>query len=578
MAEQLLIDLEALDRYRTLSREQLERLAKITSKLRQIDLFDALSDADLAIIAEKGRVVKYECGDLIIRKGDTTKTFYVIVRGQVRVWDKGESGATRLLNFHSQGDFFGEMAPLNDAPRAANVDVVDDVELVTFDVGGFERIVQHQQIGEYLRSWGQERILKSNQHFEGKHWDEISIVLAHKSWFALLYMTLIPGAISLVTLATCILLIMLSDVSPKITASLALAVLVGMGLWMFWMYEDWRNDDLIVTSKRIVHIERILVPPFPIERHEASIDQIQDITTRSHGLWTYLFRCHTLEIKTAGAGTIVFPYLDRANDIRGEIFRARDLARVRRMGEERSRIRHKLLTELERPATQVLLMDSGEEQYVTPELEGIRKFLDYFIPRMRIIKRDRIIWRKHWLILVREAGPAAVFCLLSLVTLAVGFIRPGALHQFPLYLTATIPASALLITWCWYLWSYDGWRNDVYIVTDERIIDIEGSPFHIRKESRTEGTFDVIQNTDYSSPSWFFRILRIGDVTIDTAAKQQAFTFDSVPRPEEVQQEIFKRLTAFREKRAVEAAERQYAEFTKWFGTYHRSVLEQKEQ
>ena len=578
MAEQLLIDLKALTRYQTLSREQLERLAKITSKLRQIDLFEPLSDADLAIIAEKGRVIRYECGDLIIRKGDTTKTFYVIVRGQVRVWEKGESGVARLLNIHSQGDFFGEMALLDDAPRAANVDVVDDVELVTFDVDGFDRIIQHQQIGDYLRTWGQERIFKSNQHFEGKHWDEISIALAHKSWFALLYMTLLPGTLSLVTLVTCVLLVTFSNVSSKVTASLALAILVGMGLWIAWMYEDWRNDDLIVTSKRIIHIERILVPPFPIERHEASINQVQDITTRSHGLWTYLFHVYTLEIKTAGAGTIAFPYLDHADDIRDEIFRARDLARVRRMGEERSRIRHKLLTELERPATQVMSMDSGEKPSVTPELEGIRKFVDYFVPRMRIIKRDQIIWRKHWLVLVREAGPAAVFCLLSLIVLAVGLIRPGAVHRLPLYLTSTIPAVALLITWCWYLWSYDGWRNDIYIVTDERIIDIEGSPFHIRKESRTEGTFDVIQNTDYSSPNWLFRILRIGNVTIDTAAKQHAFTFDSVPRPEEVQQEIFKRLTAFREKRATEAAERQYAEFTKWFGTYHRSVLEQKEQ
>ena len=145
MAEQLLTDLKALTRYQTLSREQLERLAKITSKLRQIDLFEPLSDADLAIIAEKGRVIRYECGDLIIRKGDTTKTFYVIVRGQVRVWEKGESGVARLLNIHSQGDFFGEMALLDDAPRAANVDVVDDVELVTFDVDGFDRIIQHSR-------------------------------------------------------------------------------------------------------------------------------------------------------------------------------------------------------------------------------------------------------------------------------------------------------------------------------------------------------------------------------------------------------------------------------------------------
>jgi hypothetical protein len=45
-----------------------------------------------------------------------------------------------------------------------------------------------------------------------------------------------------------------------------------------------------------------------------------------------------------------------------------------------------------------------------------------------------------------------------------------------------------------------------------------------------------------------------------------------------VQQEIFKRLTAYREQQQREAAERRYAELTKWFGTYHRSVVEQKEQ
>jgi uncharacterized membrane protein YdbT with pleckstrin-like domain len=141
-----------------------------------------------------------------------------------------------------------------------------------------------------------------------------------------------------------------------------------------------------------------------------------------------------------------------------------------------------------------------------------------------------------------------------------------------------VPLIAIVATFVWYLWNYDEWRNDIYIVTDERIIDIEGSPFHLKKESRTEGTFDVIQNTDYNSPNWLFRILRIGDVTIDTAAEKNAFTFTSVARPEEVQQEIFKRLTAFREKRAQEQAERQYAEFTKWFGTYHRSVMDHKEQ
>jgi hypothetical protein len=525
MARELLEELRTIERYRRVPPARLEQIANITAKLRKAKLFEPLSTAELAYIAEKGRSVEYKCGDKIIAKGDTDKTFYVIVKGQVRVWVGDDSGVPHLLNYHWTGDFFGEMAPLNDEPRAANVDVVDDVELIAFDLEGFERINKHSQISSYLSTWSHERIEKSNQPFEGKHWDEISIIVAHKSWFALARVVLFPATVILLTLATFGLLVAYSRVSFELLVSLVVAVTVGMGLWIFWMYEDWRNDDLIVTSKRVIHIERVLVPPFPIERHEASLFQVQDITTRNLGLWTSLFNVQTLEIKTAGAGTIQFPYLDSADDIRNQIFEARVLARARRQGQDYSHIRQKLFTEINRPTSEVMPLESGEETSVTPERKGLIKLLDYLVPRMRVVKQDQIVWRKHWIILLQEAGLAALVVVLSVALLGVGFVRPGFLGRIPLHLTVAVPAVAVAVSFAWYLWHYDGWRNDVYIVTNERIIDIEGSPFHLQKESRREGTFDVIQNTDYSSPNWIFRVLRIGDVTIDTAAEQKAFTF-----------------------------------------------------
>ncbi|MBN1641862.1 MAG: cyclic nucleotide-binding domain-containing protein [Anaerolineae bacterium] len=579
MAGQLLDEIKNMGRYRRLPAERLKQLADITAKLRSIGLFDSLTTEEVAYLAESARIVRYLAGDLVIRKGDTDKTFYVIVSGQVRVWDKQADGLPRLLNYHTDGDFFGELAPLNDTPRSANVDVVSDVELVAFEPDGFARVCEHGPILDYLRSWGRDRILASNREFDGKHWDEISIVLAHKSWFALARTIVVPMLFLLGILVALALLLVAEALASEILISLMLASMVGMGLWVFWMYEDWRNDDLIVTSKRIIHIERVLVPPFPLERHEASVDQVQDITTRNHGLWTTLFGVETLEIKTAGAGTIAFPYLIAADVIRDQVFRARDLARVRRVGEERSRIRNTLLTELERPGyQQVMPLESGEEPAAFREPRGLLKAIDYFIPRQRVVQPDRIVWRKHWLILVRDAWAPALLLVVSLGLLALAVTRPGLLRSLPLMVTVPVPAVVALGAWVWYLWVYDGWRNDIYIVTDERIIDIEGSPFHLRRESRTEGTFDVIQNTDFNSPNWLARILRIGDVTIDTASKQAAFTFNSVAHPDQVQQEIFRRLMAFREKRRYEESERQHAEFSKWFGTYHRSVMEQKER
>jgi CRP-like cAMP-binding protein len=578
MTEQLLDQIQAMGRYRRLSPSGQEQLAHIVGKLRHVGLFESLSLEELAYIAERARLVRYQAGDLFIRKGDADKTLYVIIDGQVRVWDRNEEGRGRLLNYHSPGDFVGELAFLEDKPRSANVDVITDAELVAFDREGFERILAHPQISDYMRSWGQERIRKSNQSFEGKQWDEITIVMAHKSWFGLARAILAPSLILLVVAVLLGGLILLSAIADQILISVLLAVVVGIGLWIFWMYQDWENDDLIVTSKRVIQIERVLVPPFPIERHEVSLSQVQDMTTRNHGLWTSLFGIETLVIRTSGAGLIEFPYLEDAEWIRDEIFRARELARMRRIGEERSQIRSRLMDELDRPSTRTYEPLQAEEgQPITPEPEGLLKVVDYFVPRTRIVKPDRIIWRKHWWILVRKVTPPALFSLFSASVLALTALRPGFLGQVPLRLVVPIPAGVTAFSLLWWLWRYDGWRNDIYIVTDQRIIDVEGSPFHIKGESRIEGTFDVIQSTDYSSPNWLYRILRIGDVTIDTASKQAAFTFDEVARPDEVQQEIFRRLTAYREERAREETERQYAEFSRWFGTYHRSVMEQKE-
>ena len=578
MSEELVEQLKRREEFSNLPRRELLQLAELTARLRRVSLFGSLSIPDLALIARHGSIKRYEHGELVIREGDTDKVLYVILRGLVRVWTKKGGSEARLLNFHEAGDFFGELIFRSNGPRAANVDVVDDVELVAFEQEGYAEIVAHDQIANYLRTWGQERMRRSNQPFPGKHWDEILVVHAHKSWVALARVIFFPVMFILISMATWALLALNTHISSELLASVAIALDVGMGLWILWMWEDWRNDDFFVTSKRVIHVERILVPPFPVERHEAAIEQVQDIVTRRHGLWTWLANAQTLEIKTAGAGVIRFPYLHHAEQIREEVFHARELARTRRSVEERRHIREALFAELkmDRPIKAVTPLDSGETVEVTPRREGILRVVDYLTPRTRVTKPDQVIWRKHWFVLLRAVGPAILLFALAVALLAVGLIRPGILTEISRPWTMLPGIVLLLFSMVSYIWFYDGWCNDVYIVTDTRIVDIEGSPFHLRKETRREGTFDVIQNIDYNSPNWLARVLRIGDVTIDTASQRKAFSFYAVAHPEEVQQEIFKRLTAFRENRSQAEATRQYAEFAKWFEAYHTAVIEQK--
>ena len=132
-------------------------------------------------------------------------------------------------------------------PRGANIDVVEDAILIAFERDGFNLIDQHGPISRYLQTWGRERIRRSNQPFPGKHWDEISVVQARKSWVALARMVTIPVAIILFTLALVGTLFLTADLSGNSRNLLlggGVAILVGMVLWSIWMWEDWRNDDL----------------------------------------------------------------------------------------------------------------------------------------------------------------------------------------------------------------------------------------------------------------------------------------------------------------------------------------------
>jgi hypothetical protein len=299
---------------------------------------------------------------------------------------------------------------------------------------------------------------------------------------------------------------------------------------------------------------------------------IQELRTTNQGLWTMLFGIKTVVIRTMGSLEIRFPDLEDADEFRETIFRAQKRAVSRSNVPGPTLIRQRIAEELGYDVEQVTPLDG--EPYEERNHNGRTQLgvLDYFVPYTRVEEPDRITWRQHWLILLpRVALPLLLFFVsLVLIILALDLSAPWVQERRGLWLVPGI--LLMLISIGWYVWRYDEWRNDVYQVTDSRIIDIEGSPFHLRKETRTEGTFDVIQNIRYDSPNIFYRALDIGFVTIDTAAEEGAYTFDWVSHPAEVQQEIFSRWTAYREQQKETETARRHQEFLDWIVQYDRLV------
>ncbi|MFN7919452.1 MAG: MFS transporter [Bryobacteraceae bacterium] len=71
-------------------------------------------------LARQTRVFEVEPGTAIVRQGEQTSNAYFLLRGRT-VATRAAGGDSRVLDFHNPGDFFGEIAALENLPRTASV-------------------------------------------------------------------------------------------------------------------------------------------------------------------------------------------------------------------------------------------------------------------------------------------------------------------------------------------------------------------------------------------------------------------------------------------------------------------------
>jgi CRP-like cAMP-binding protein len=84
--------------------------------LRDIPLFDGLSAGELADVAAILHRREYDAGEVLFRQGNPGVGMYIVREGAVEILDETTGDTLAEL---SDGDFFGEMALLNETPRSA---------------------------------------------------------------------------------------------------------------------------------------------------------------------------------------------------------------------------------------------------------------------------------------------------------------------------------------------------------------------------------------------------------------------------------------------------------------------------
>ena len=118
---------------------------QIQAELRKVPLFRGLDDRDLVSLAERLTIQAVAAGGRIVTKDDVGTSMFVVLAGTVRIFlppPEPDDEAILLLELGA-GGFFGEMALLEKAPRAASVEAVSDVTLGELSRDGFVDFLQH---------------------------------------------------------------------------------------------------------------------------------------------------------------------------------------------------------------------------------------------------------------------------------------------------------------------------------------------------------------------------------------------------------------------------------------------------
>ncbi|MCF6336388.1 MAG: Crp/Fnr family transcriptional regulator [Gammaproteobacteria bacterium] len=115
--------------------------------LRNIALFSGLSETEMAAISSLAVTRSFPKNTLVICEGDASDSLYVVLSGKVKVFLSDEEGKEVTLNMQGAGEYFGELAILDEAPRSASVMTVEDTKLAVLSKAAFEKCMeQHATI------------------------------------------------------------------------------------------------------------------------------------------------------------------------------------------------------------------------------------------------------------------------------------------------------------------------------------------------------------------------------------------------------------------------------------------------
>ncbi len=490
-----------------------------------------------------------------------------------------EPTAPKIINYMGEGEFLGELAlrrqrqTEDNTPqvRYATAEVIVDSIVARFTQADFDWLLKtYPKIEDEFQEI--EKGYKEHQKitFPGIQPDEVGVINVnrHELWF---FARLAP--VFGLLLVGLVLSLLIGDITLGRTIPLSNITLwsfsIASVLWAIYEFVEWTNDDFIISSWRVIHIEKYVLGGG--YQREVPLVQVLSVDVNTPNFFTRALGFDNVNIRPAGAAVVVFDGVKNGNRIKDIILHEQQKAKERSQALDIAAINEAVKNRI---ISRKVAISPVESHQSTPAKKGFSfdflKWLDFYVPRVYQRKEDgSIIWRRHLLVWVREIWQPMLF----LLAVTYGIIA-AMVGIFPFTEAISQAAVALVALWFlvfgWYSFKYDNWRRISYEVTKSKIITRSNPVLQLRGADVNETTFDNVQNISYITPNFWSKMFRLGDVEIKTASVGDPFIFKNVYYPEMVQQDVTNYLQKFKAEKEKQQRAAEEERFTKWLSEYHQ--------